>query len=222
MIFTAFDLDGTLIDSHELIFDELDRIGYTVDRDDISEYDIKHIEGNEPPVDFQWDLFFYRLFVEKWDLIGPVDDYVSDFLSLVYGDGSEVIKVVTARPLGALIHNATSMTLGKIFPDIDFSIDVVSTSDKFRYLQGYNIVFEDRRRTCIDLAERGKLVFMIDRTYNQIEPTDVDIPIIYISELSGRDPYASLAGTIVRFRNYREVLELPKGVMNFCFDPALY
>ena len=136
----------------------------------------------------------------------------------MYGDGSEAVKVVTARPMGALIHNATMQTLGKVFPGIDFSIDVVSTDSKHRYLSGYNIIFEDRRSTCLDLARRKKLIFMIDTPYNYIEPTEVEVPILDISELPDRDPYASIAGSIVRFQNYEQILEMPSRYMRFCYD----
>ena len=55
------------------------------------------------------------------------------------------------------------------FPKIDFLLAVVgSGSDKHRYLNEYGAYIEDRRKTVIDLASRGKVVFMPMRSYNKV------------------------------------------------------
>jgi hypothetical protein len=55
------------------------------------------------------------------------------------------------------------------FPKIDFFLAVVdSGSDKHRYLESHGAFIEDRRKTALELANRGKVVFMPMRSYNSI------------------------------------------------------
>ena len=51
---------------------------------------------------------------------------------------------------------------------------LISLSDKWRYLDNYDCFIDDRKKTAIDLAKRGKTVFMPKREYNNFIPEDFD------------------------------------------------
>ena len=203
MIFAAFDLDGILINSMELIYMGLEEAGYGPDRNNHKVFHFNWLPGGEPPVDFQWDLFFYRLLTERFDETEPIDRYVRQFMNEVYYDGKEAIRVVTARPYGALMYHAIKMTLSRHFPDIDFSIDICEYgSEKIRYLgDAIDIYFEDRRKTVLSLAKAGKIVFMRNDDYNQIDNCQ-DLIAIYNARLVELQP-----GMIVTFDDYAELIE---------------
>ncbi len=145
-------MDNTLLGTSDLISLALAEQGYMV-KPPQTEFNFNFIEGYAPPEDFQWDVFFYRLFTERYKEIKPVDDEVHRFLQMVYGDGSEPIRVVTARPTGTLMHYCCMKTLAQCFPDIEFQVSIVgSGTDKHRYTFGTNIFFEDRRQTAKELS----------------------------------------------------------------------
>jgi len=165
MILGGFDLDGTLLESHSLMDRALEEKGYKLKYH--STYNFRFESGYSPPADFQWDLFFYRLFTERWQEIEAIEG-AYDFLKSIY-DGSEVIRVSTCRPDGALMHYATMKTLNNLFPDIDFNLSVVAEgSSKLRYLSGLDYYFDDRRATAKELSAAGMTVFMRNTTYNKI------------------------------------------------------
>jgi len=198
-IFANFDMDNTLVSTEDLITLALAELGYMV-KPPQTQFDFNWIEGYAPPPDFQWDVFFYRLFTERYKELRPIDDEVHRFLQMVYGDGSEPVRVVTARPAGSLMHYCCMKTLEQCFPDIEFSINVVgSGASKMRYTFGADIFFEDRRKTAIQLSEHGQIVFLKDYTYNQIDHS------VHIFE---KDPLLLMVpGTIVRFDDYEQVIE---------------
>ena len=199
MIFASFDLDGTLINSLDLIYDGLNSIGYEV-ADEHEEFNLKFKEGCSPPPDFRWDLFFYRLFTERHDEIAPIDEHVGEFLRKVYYNGDEPIRVVTSRPDGVLMHWSTCALLNRLFPDITFSVDVVgSGSLKSEYTFGSDIFFEDRRKTVRELAVKGNIVFMRGDTYNELNPGE----FIRIEDVS---PLDLSLGDIVVYDNFLQLM----------------
>jgi hypothetical protein len=204
-MFAAFDLDSTLIESEALIDYALYNQGIEmVDHNDTYLYKFK--DGKEPPPDFQWDLFFYKLFTEKYDQCGPVDEYVYDFLKECYGDGREPIRVITSRPQGVLMGYASEMVLKANFPDIDFSIDILkdAADKKRRYMFGADIIFEDRRKTAIEMAQDGFIVFLRNRTYNTLpDNIKLDLDVYPVEKF---DPHLMRSGSIITFDNYGQLL----------------
>jgi FMN phosphatase YigB (HAD superfamily) len=103
----TFDLDGTLINTEELIKTAHGEQGYMLSPEDKDQFSFKFIEGYGPPPDFQWDLFFYRLFTERFDELSPVDSHVQEFIEFLYLRGDKKpIRIITARPYGVLMYHA--------------------------------------------------------------------------------------------------------------------
>jgi hypothetical protein len=201
MIFASFDLDGTLVNSLDLIYSALASSGYIVDANNHNKFHFKFKEGLAPPPDFQWELFFYRLFTERHDEILPVDRHVAEFMSTVYASGNEPIRVITSRPNGVLMHWSTCALLNRLFPDMTFSVDIVgSGSVKGKYTFGTDIFFEDRRKTVRELANQDNIVFMRRDSYNNLERTE------YIA-IQDVFPLDLTAGNIVVYDDFGQLLE---------------
>jgi len=201
MIFASFDLDGTLVNSLDLIYETLASSGYIVDKEDHSKFQINFLKGCSPPPDFQWELFFYRLFTERHDEILPIDGHVVEFMSTVYASGNEPIRVITSRPDGVLMHWSTCALLNRLFPDIAFSVDIVGSGDvKGKYAFGTDIFFEDRRKTVRELSRQDNIVFMRKDSYNAL----LDEEYIHIDKAF---PLDLKAGDIVVYNNFGELLE---------------
>ena len=200
MIFASFDLDGTLVNSLDLIYNGLAAGGYLVDKEDHAEFQLNFKKGCAPPLDFQWDLFFYRLFTERHDEIEPIDRHVVEFMSTVYGSGQEPIRVITSRPDGVLMHWSTCALLKRIFPDIAFSVDIVGSGEvKGKYSFGTDIFFEDRRKTVRELSKQDNIVFMRADSYNHLEIHE------YIS-IQDVFPLDLKAGDIVVYNDFGQLL----------------
>ncbi|NNL43296.1 MAG: hypothetical protein HKO79_12475 [Desulfobacterales bacterium] len=166
----AFDLDGVLANSLDIILDSLTSLGYLPKLNDRNEFHFNFQKGLAPPKDFLWDVFFYRLFTERFDEITLVDDYSVDFLNEIYAFTNEPIRIITARPSGALMHHATMTWLDRNYPDVSFSVDVVgSGSVKHQYMYDKSMIFEDRRKTSVSMALLGYDVFMINTDYNRLD-----------------------------------------------------
>ena len=201
MIFASFDLDGTLVNSLDLICDGLANSGYIVDKEDHADFNINFKEGYAPPPDFQWELFFYRLLTERHDEIKPIDEHVFEFLKKIYDVGQEPIRVITARSNGVLMHWSTCALLNRLFPDIAFSVDIVGSGTvKNEYMFGTDIMFEDRRKTVRELAEQDNIVFMRRASYNHLKHDE------YIS-IKDVFPLDLKAGNIVVYDNFRQVID---------------
>jgi hypothetical protein len=199
MIFASFDLDETLVSTLKLIDDGLAQSGYRVCEH--SEFNFKFEKGFEPPPDFQWDLFFYRLFTERHVEINPIDEHVVEFMQKVYDAGGEPVRVITSRPNGVLMHWSVCEMLKRIFPDIVFSVDVVGSGEvKGKYAFGTDIFFEDRRKTVRELSKQDIIVFMRRQSYNHLDHTEY-IPIQDVFPLDLK------AGDIVVYDDFRQLLQ---------------
>ena len=87
---------------------------------------------------------------------------------------------ITARDISTA--GATHRWIKRNFPGIDFALSIVNSgSDKWRYLDNYDCFIDDRRKTALDLAERGKIVFIPSREYNNISTHNMNGKIIRLS-----------------------------------------
>lgn len=92
-------------------------------------------------------------------------------INYLWEEDPRPILFVTARHPSTA--GATHNWIRKFFPQIDFMVAIVNSgSSKWRFLDQYDCFVEDRRKTCLDLASRGKTVFMPMRKYNSIKPGD--------------------------------------------------
>jgi len=99
--------------------------------------------------------------------------YMEDGVSLidhVWKATKKPITFVTARH--EMTCAATHHWMKSIFPGMDFIVITVdSGNDKIRFLDDFDCFVEDRRKTAVQLAENGKIVFMPKRHYNMPLPS---------------------------------------------------
>ena len=201
MIFAKFDLDSTLVNSDELIALALAEQGYMLNPDINDKFEFNFIEGYAPPPDFQWDVFFYRLFTERFDELKPIDEHVNEFLESVY-DGRVPLHVLTARTDGAIMHHACMRTLENCFPNVEFIVSVVSSGDvKINYMDHADIIFEDRRKTALQMSREGIICIMPNKSYNKMPKG------LYSMNIGDVELQNMKKGDIIRFDNYKQVLD---------------
>jgi hypothetical protein len=201
MIFAKFDLDSTLVDTGELISLALAEQGYMMKPEPQTGWFYEFIEGHEPPPDFQWEVFFYRLLTERLDELKPVDIFVNEFLEKISA-GGDPVHVITARTNGVIMHHACMSTLERCFPNVEFHVSVLkSGEDKLKYMGECDIMFEDRRKTALQLSHAGNVVAMPNMSYNEI-PNDGDNYVVDIEACGTPGP-----GDIIRYDNFGQVLE---------------
>jgi hypothetical protein len=133
-----------------------------------------------PTHNFHWechpeitDKMFERIIAEfiefESDMI-PVLPEGAELVEYVWRNTLKPITFITARH--PRTSGATHTWINQMFPHIDFFLAVVpSGSAKYRYLDRFDCFIDDRRKTCIDLASRGKVVFMPQRHYNPLQIT---------------------------------------------------
>jgi hypothetical protein len=200
MIFAKFDLDSTLVNTDDLIELALAEQGYMLQPGAHTGWFYTFIEGYEPPPDFQWEVFFYRLLTERLDELKPVDEFVNGFLEEITPNG-EPVHVITARTHGVIMHHACMSTLERCFPNVEFHVSVLkSGEDKLKYMGQCDIMFEDRRKTALQLAHAGNIVAMPNKTYNKI-PNDGDNYVVDIESCGTPGN-----GDIVRYDSFDQVL----------------
>jgi len=210
MLLAKFDLDSTLINSSDLIELALAESGFMLNPDRENSWWFRFIKGYAPPKDFQWDVFFYRLFTERLDELKPVDEFVNTFLEKIYSESSAPIHVITARPEGVLMHHACMKTLERCFPNVEFQVTIVkSGSEKIRFMGEADIMFEDRRKTALDLAKNGNIVMMPAKDYNIIDLKTYGINLLRIEDL---DISGCKYGDIVVYDNFKQVMD--SGISN--------
>lgn len=161
-----FDLDGTLIDLIEITDRFLEKEGYTRRRPQL-QYEIETNPWNIKKSRL-WDIFF-RVY-DHWretKLMFGAEDLVRE----IWERTAEPIQVITARPYeGAM---SAHCICNRIFGDIPHTIAIVkSGSDKYLHMSDNDILVEDRRRTCLELAKKGLRSIIINTEYNQIENED--------------------------------------------------
>ena len=201
MIFAKFDLDSTLVNTDELIELALAEQGYMLEPGAHTGWFYTFIKGYEPPPDFQWEVFFYRLLTERCDELKPVDEWTNDFLERIY-EGGDPVHVITARTDGVLMHHACMSTLDRCFPNVEFYVSVVkSGNEKAKYMGQCDLMFEDRRKTALQLQAAGNIVVMPNKEYNYIQSSD-SVSVFDIADCGTPSP-----GDIIRYDNFKQVLE---------------
>jgi hypothetical protein len=203
MIYGKFDLDSTLVNTDELTELALAEQGYMLSPEPRSGWFYEFIKGYEPPPDFQWEVFFYRLLTERLDELKPFDEYTNGFLESIY-DGKNPIHVLTARTDGVIMHHSCMSTLERCFPNVEFQVTIVKSGDeKLRYMDDADVMFEDRRRTALQFSAAGNIVVMPRKSYNHIKDSDeqyiVDIEDMELHMIGGSD--------IIVFDNYKQVAD---------------
>jgi len=85
----------------------------------------------------------------------------------VWSKCHEPILFVTARDISTA--GDTYEWIAEHFPCIDFMLSIASDSAaKYRLIGKYGAFIDDRRKTAVDLANSGKIVFMPMRSYNEL------------------------------------------------------
>jgi hypothetical protein len=205
LIFAKFDLDCTLINTDRLIALALAEHGFMIDEDKRDKFHFVWLEGYEPPPDFQWDVFYYRLLTERLDELQPVDLYVNEFLESF----KDPIPVITARVSGAIMHHACMKTLDKCFPNVEFSVTIVDSGDqKWKYMGQADIFFEDRRQTALDLYSRGNIVVMPNKCYNEMKHMGLNTINVEDFDVSHCGPQ-----TIIRYDDFGQVIDSDIGLL---------
>lgn len=147
-----------------------------------NEYGIEFIEKPQ----FHWgtipkitDKMFKRIIAEFIRTEGQRSDLIKinvfpdgyDLVRYVWEKSCDPIYFVTARDKSTA--GATYDWITRKFPSLDFALSIVSSGgDKWRYLERYDCFIDDRRKTAIDIAGRGKIVFMPRTHYNQLDDVD--------------------------------------------------
>jgi hypothetical protein len=203
MIYAKFDLDSTLINTDDLIELALAEQGYMLDPGKHIGWFYTFIEGHEPPPDFQWEVFFYRILTERLDELKPVDEYVNGFLESIY-NGVDPIHVITARTSGVVMHHACMSTLERCFPNVEFHVSILKTGeDKVRYMGEADLMFEDRRLTALQLSAAGNIVVMPRKSYNHISNS----PDHYVVDIDKMELKTTGTSDIIVFDNYGQVAD---------------
>jgi hypothetical protein len=163
----AFDIDG-IVANFEAPFREWAW----------EKYDLQFVETGH----FHWEaepFITNKMFTE---IIAEFISYGTPEIPLL--DGAVVVDYLWRKcPSPILFVTArhpetagdTHEWIKKHFPKIDFLLAVVdSGSDKHRYLENYGAFIEDRRKTAVELASKGKVVFMPMRSYNNVSGVRYD------------------------------------------------
>jgi uncharacterized HAD superfamily protein len=178
----AFDIDGVVANFSDAF------VPYAEKR-----YGIKFIKGPK----FHWDVepdltpFLFEKLI-AWFIRDHSDKIRemppgAELVNYVWNKTRKPITFITARH--EMTCSATHHWIKSHFPRMDFVVITVNGhSDKIRYLDGIACFAEDRRRTAIELAEAGKVVFLPMRHYNWPMPDDISdyakVGIIPLSSLS--------------------------------------
>ena len=103
---------------------------------------------------------------------------------------TDPIRIITARP-AYLAANYTYRLCDRI--GVPYECVIVGTpgsmipgqpdTDKFNYLNRYKYFVDDRRKTAIELSEKGIYCFMPRRSYNHLEDSDKRALLEPIGEL---------------------------------------
>lgn len=157
----AFDLDGTCIDLHSQFSKIL--LNWTgIDVRQASQFHIDR-EFNISKT-LLWAAI--RESYRAWEEI-EIFPGVEDLMKLLYDMTGDPIYFVTARPKK---YASETFQLIERFCPHPFKVSMCEQGDeKLKYLKNYMFYVEDRRKTAIDLAVQGKVVYMPKRAYNKLD-----------------------------------------------------
>lgn len=185
----AFDVDGVIANFSAAF------VPYAEKR-----YGIKFMSGQK----FHWEvepeitpLLFKKLiawFIRDHSNKIKAMEPGAKLVDYVWEKTQKPITFITARH--GMTCSATHHWIKSYFPDMDFVIITVDGhSNKLRYLDGIDCFAEDRRRTAIELAEAGKVVFLPMRDYNWPMPDDLSeyLWFDYKHPMSGIVPLKTLS-----------------------------
>ena len=156
-----FDLDGTLIDLVSITDQFMVRSGFKRVRPQL-QYRIKAVP--EISKAQMWDIFY--MVYDHWR-ITPILDGAHQIMEILWHLTAEPIQIITARPPKGV--TSAVCILNRIMMGIPYNIAFVdSAKDKYLHLGPDDVLVEDRRRTCLELAEIGVRTVMIKNEYNEI------------------------------------------------------
>ncbi|GAG35322.1 unnamed protein product, partial [marine sediment metagenome] len=96
----------------------------------------------------------------------PIYNGACQLFELLHSKTQESIKFVTTRPINSAHH---THKLIRSICDVPFQISFANEPySKINYLNGIKYFVEDRRAIAKELAAHNKLVFLIDKKYNQM------------------------------------------------------
>jgi len=161
MINIEFDLDSTLVEIMKP-FEKIMLREYGLDVSGSTQYDLAD----------EFDLSFDKImkgFAEVYDMIEEIEFMpgAEELLHNLYARSDDPVHIITSRPIEFAEH---TFRLMERF-NVPFTISMLDYHyDKHNYIRKEYFV-EDRRRTAIDLANRGIKVFMPKHSYNKLTQT---------------------------------------------------
>ena len=158
----AFDIDGVCVD----VMSEV--VPYVLRKTsvDVSKTPFHRIERayEDVPSKIVWEGVDEA--IRKWKTI-RIYPGVTDFIQKLYARNKKSIYFVTSRPR-RYAHN-THRVIDRVCGDVPYTITFAKGAEnKGKYLKDYTYFVEDRRRTAIELAAQGYVVFLPDRPWNQM------------------------------------------------------
>jgi len=177
----AFDLDGVLVDlPTAMIEDLMELTGKNLEYHE--KFNLGEVVGQE-----NIDKVLYRLY-HSYDLI-PIMDEARYVLNYLWMKTEQPITIVTARSIDYATE--THKLVKRVFKDIPYILIFCGGhSNKHTYLHDFDYFVEDRRRTAIELAKKGKTVFLIDTNYNR--------------DIKGKFPWGK---RIIRIKDLNELMD---------------
>lgn len=171
----AFDLDGTCINLKK-VMDDVVKEYYDDVFVDHNEFKLKTNNG----LDQEGILNVIEIACSRIDDIEPYEG-VQKLFETLYSITKEPIPIVTARPSSQL---QSAHDVVEKFSTVPFFIGYAKGwQQKFKFLTRYSYYVEDRRKTAFDLANRGKIVYLLARDYNKILNKERHFNIIRIGNI---------------------------------------
>lgn len=214
----AFDLDDVLVDFKTALDRNLfDRHGCHLAEMNTYKFEIA---GGSDAVNWP-DLIMDTL--KGWIKI-PIFWDVPKIMTAVYEITGEPIYIITSRPPGC---EAETFMLIRAALGVPFKVSFVPEGgSKLSYLAGYDVMVEDRRKTALELAAAGILVFLVDKPWNKSpgHPKIVRIPDIKDLEnyLIKVDAECTIIGSEVQFEQKCIVSDLQEIAQDIWDRPEKY
>ena len=96
----------------------------------------------------------------------PVFPGCAEFFSRLYARSGDTIQFITARNPK---YASETHRLVESFCFVPFQIAFSHDRDKAEFMNGFRYFVDDRRRTCIELAQSGVHAFMPRTSYNRLD-----------------------------------------------------